>query len=67
MYQVVSQNINVLLGAHMTNPKIQRLCHTSLALHEILCNLLIEQEPDLASDLKCTLKQANLSFYWLRS
>jgi hypothetical protein len=58
IYRLASQKVKVLLAPHIAHPHIQRLCHRSQSLHEILGNLLIELEPDMASDLKCALKKA---------
>jgi len=65
IYQVASQKIKVLLAPHMASPHIQRLCHKSRSLHEILGNLLIELEPDMASDLRCALEEAKITGYWM--
>ena len=64
IYQLVSQRVKVLLAPHMTNPRVQRLCHKSQSLHEILGNLLIELQPEMASDLRCALKEAKVTTYW---
>ena len=64
IYQVASQKIKELLAPNMANPNIQRLCHKSQALHEILGNLLIELEPDMASDLRCSLQEAKIAACW---
>lgn len=66
IYQVASQKAKVLLAPNMANPHIQRLCHKSQSLHEILGNLLIELEPDMASDLRCALEEAKITAYWLQ-
>jgi hypothetical protein len=66
IYQLVSQRVKVLLAPHMTNPRIQRLCHKSQSLHEILGNLLIEVQPEMALDLRCALEEAKISASWLR-
>jgi hypothetical protein len=66
IYQLVSQQIKVLLAPHMTNPRIQRLCHRSQSLHEILGNLLIEMQPEMALDLRSALEEAKISASWLR-
>ena len=64
IYQVASQKIKVLLAPHMANPYIQRLCHKSQSLHEILGNLLIELEPEMARDLRCALEEAKIAAHW---
>jgi len=64
IYQVASQKIKVLLAPHVANPYIQRLCHKSQSLHEILGNLLIELEPDMARDLSCALEEAKITACW---
>ena len=66
IYQVASQKVKELLAPNMANPHIQRLCHKSHSLHEILGNLRIELEPDMASDLERALEEARLSAYWLQ-
>jgi hypothetical protein len=66
IYQLVSQRVKVLLAPHMANPRIQRLCHKSQSLHEILGNLLIEQQPEMALDLRCALDEVKISAAWLR-
>ena len=65
-YQAVSQKVKLLLAPHVANPHVQQLCHKSQSLHEILGNLLVEQEPDLALDLECALEEKKLTAYWLQ-
>ena len=64
-YQAASQRVRLLLAPHVANPHVQQLCHKSQSLHEILGNLLIEQQAELALDLECALEEAKLTAYWL--
>lgn len=66
IYQVASQKVKVLLAPHMADPQIHRLCHKSQSLHEILGNLLIELEPDMARDLRRALEEAKITACWLQ-
>ena len=65
-YQAASQKVKLLLSPHVANPHVQQLCHNSPSLHEILGNLMIEQEPELALDLECALEEVKLTAYWLQ-
>jgi hypothetical protein len=66
IYQIASQKVKVLLAPHIANPDIQRLCHKSQSLHEILGNILIELEPGMAQDLARALEEAKVTAYWLQ-
>jgi hypothetical protein len=65
-YQAASQKVRILLAPHLANPHVRQLCHKSQSLYEILGNLLIEQEPELAMQMEYALEEAKLSAYWLR-
>jgi len=66
IYQVASQEVKELLAPNMAYPHIQQLCRKSQSLYEILGNLRVEQEPDLALDLECALEEVKLTAYWLQ-
>jgi hypothetical protein len=65
-YLAASQKVRTLLAPYVANPDIQRLCHKSQSLHEILGNLLIELQPEMASDLRCALEEAKVTAHWLQ-
>jgi len=65
-YQATSQKIRILLAPHLANPYVRQLCHKSQSLYELLGNLLIEQEPELALQMECALEEAKLTAHWLR-
>jgi hypothetical protein len=65
-YQAASQKIRILLAPHLANPHVRQLCHKSQSLYELMGNLLIEKEPELALQMECALEEAKLSAYWLR-
>lgn len=65
-YQSAAQKVRILLAPHLANPYVRQLCHKSQALYEILGNLLIEQDPELALQMECALEEVKLTPYWLR-
>lgn len=65
-YRVAAQKIRILLAPHLTNPYVRHFCHKSQSLYEILGNLLIEKEPELALQMECALEEAKLTAYWLQ-
>jgi hypothetical protein len=62
-YQAISQKIKLLLAPHLDNPHMRKLCTKSQSLCEILGNLLIEQERELALRVECALEELKLSAY----
>jgi hypothetical protein len=65
-YQAISQKIKLLLAPHVDNPHVRMVCTKSQSLCEILGNLLLEQERELALQYECALEELKLTAYKLQ-
>ncbi len=62
-YQAISQKIKIILAPHLDNPYLRGFCTKSQSLCEILRNLLVEHEKELALQWVCAQEELKLTAY----
>jgi hypothetical protein len=65
-YQVAAQQVRTLIAPHLANPYLRQLCQKSQSLHEVLDNLLMEQERELALQMESAVEELKRSAQWLQ-
>jgi len=65
-YQNAAQQIRALLAPHLANPYLRQLCQKSHSLQEILDNLLMEQERELALQMESAVEELKRTAQWLQ-
>jgi hypothetical protein len=65
-YQSASQQIRILLAPHLANPYLRQLCQKSQSLQEMLDNLLMEQERELALQMESAVQELKRTAQWLQ-
>ena len=65
-YQAISQRIKIVLQPHLDNTHVRTVCNASRSLSEILENLLMERDQELALQIENAIDALNSIAYGLR-